>query len=68
MVQWLGLCAPNEGGLGTRYQMLQVRVDMPQLRISHATIKRSDTVKYLKTKQKGGDICIRVSDSLYNRH
>ena len=38
VVQWLGLCAPNSGGLGsipgqeTRSHMVQLRVCMPQLR------------------------------------
>ena len=44
---------------------------MPQLKDlmqPHATTKRCDAVEYLKTKQTGGDICIRVADSLYNRH
>ena len=42
VVQWLRLCAPNTGGLGsipsqgTRSHMLQLRVYMPQLSVGAA--------------------------------
>ncbi|TEA37084.1 hypothetical protein DBR06_SOUSAS210251, partial [Sousa chinensis] len=45
VVQWLRLCAPNEGesglipGRGTRSHMLQLRVCMPQLKILHTATK-----------------------------
>ena len=45
MVQWLRLCAPNAGSLGsipgqgTRSHMPQLRVHMPQLKIPHAATK-----------------------------
>ena len=45
VVQWLRLCTPNEGGLGSnpgqgiRSHVLQLRVHMPQLKIPHATMK-----------------------------
>ena len=45
VVQWLRLCAPNAGclgsipGQGTRSQMLQLRAGMPQLKILPTTTK-----------------------------
>ncbi|TEA37365.1 hypothetical protein DBR06_SOUSAS1910057, partial [Sousa chinensis] len=45
VVQWLRLCAPNAGGLGsipgqgTRSFMPQLRVHMLQLNIPHAATK-----------------------------
>ncbi|TEA28986.1 hypothetical protein DBR06_SOUSAS11410026, partial [Sousa chinensis] len=45
VVQWLRLCTPNAGGLGsisgrgTRSHMPQLRVRMPQLKILHASTK-----------------------------
>ena len=45
VVQWLRLCTPNSGGLGsipgqgTRSHMPQLRVRMPQLKIPHAATK-----------------------------
>ena len=48
-VQWLRLHAPNAGGPGsipgggTRSHMPQLRVPMQQLKIPHATTKRSRT-------------------------
>ena len=47
VVQWLRLCAPNAGGLGSipgqgaRSHMLQLRVCMPQLKTLHAATKDS---------------------------
>ncbi|TEA33101.1 hypothetical protein DBR06_SOUSAS18610013, partial [Sousa chinensis] len=47
VVQWLRLHTPNAGGpgsisgQGTRSHMLQLRVRMLQLKIPHATTKRS---------------------------
>ena len=47
VVQWLRLRTPSAGGLGsipdqgTRSQMLQRRVHMPQLKILHTATKRS---------------------------
>ena len=49
VVQWLRLCAPSAGGLGsipgqgTRSHMPQLRIRMPQLKILHVTTKRSRT-------------------------
>ena len=49
MVQWLRLCAPNAGGLGsipgqaTRSRMPQLRVHMLQMKIPHAATKISHT-------------------------
>ena len=46
--QWLRLCAPNAGGLGsipgqgTRSHMPQLRVYTPQLKIPQATTKDKD--------------------------
>ena len=56
VVQWLRLCAPNAGGLGsipgqgTRSHMPQLRARMPQLKTPHAATKtrRSQINKYLK--------------------
>ncbi|TEA25801.1 hypothetical protein DBR06_SOUSAS1210090, partial [Sousa chinensis] len=45
VVQWLRLCTPNAGdlgsipGQGTRSHMLQLRVHMRQLKIPYATMK-----------------------------
>ncbi|TEA26068.1 hypothetical protein DBR06_SOUSAS2210030, partial [Sousa chinensis] len=48
VVQWVRLCAPNAGGLGsipgrgTRHIcMLRLRVHMPQQRSLHAATKKS---------------------------
>ena len=49
VVQWLRLCPPNAGGLGsfpgreTRSHMLQLRVCMPQLKIPDATVQIEDS-------------------------
>ena len=54
VVQWLGLCAPNSGGLGsipgqeTRPQMVQLIVCMPQLRPGAA----KQINKYFKKKKE----------------
>ena len=48
VIQWLKLCAPNVGGLGsipsqgTRSHMLQLRVHMLQLRSRHTAMKIKD--------------------------
>ena len=60
MGQWLRLCAPNAGGLGsipgqgTIAHMLQLRVHMPQLKIPRATAQTcfGQINKYLKTNKQ----------------
>ena len=41
VVQWLRLCAPNAGGLGS-IPGQGTRSHMPQLKILHATMKTED--------------------------
>ena len=41
VVWWLGLCAPNAGGLGS-IPGEGIRPHMPQLKILHATMKTQD--------------------------
>ena len=38
-IQWLRLCTPNGGGLGTRSHMQQLRVCMLQLKLLYAATK-----------------------------
>ena len=62
MVQWLRLCVPNAKGMGsisgqgTRYQMLELRVFMPHLKIPHAATEtqHSQISKYFKCNKGGG--------------
>ena len=60
MVQWLRLCAPNAGSLGSSLvreldptRMPQVRVCMPQLRSPHAATKtrRNQVNKYFSKRK-----------------
>ena len=51
MVQWLGLCAPNAGGLGL-FPVQGTGSHMLQLKTLHATTKKGILMPQLKKKKQ----------------